>query len=57
MQTLRLRQEDKASIGTKVMNDGASNHLAERSANADCGADCPEGKVRAAHALCEIGDH
>ena len=39
------------------MHDGTGNDLAERSANADRRADGPEGEIKAARALGEVGDH
>ncbi len=39
------------------MHDGTSNDLAERSADADRGADGPEGEIKAARAPREVGNH
>ena len=50
-------KEEKARVRTKVMHDGAGDDLAERSANADRRADGPEGEIKAATTLREVGDH
>jgi hypothetical protein len=50
-------KEEKASVVTKVMHDGAGDDLTERSANADRRTDGPEGEIKAARALREVGDH
>jgi hypothetical protein len=50
-------KEQEAGIGTKVVNDGISDELAERSADADRRADGTVGDIEATRVPREVGDH
>ena len=50
-------KEQETRVETKVMHDGTGDDLAEQSANADRRADGPQGEIKAARALRQVGDH